>query len=92
MGTVKIVNEKRRKAIIDAKERYDIFCDDYFNPTAKFQIAEYFRLGMEAKVFIDQYGKILKDHEQPMFGFFDNDYQYTLRRRPRDKRRRREKF
>lgn len=90
MGTIKIINEKRRKAIIDAKERYDNFCADYFNPTAKFQIAEYFRLGIEAKVFIGmRTGKILGDKDQPMLAFYDKDYQYTLRRRPRTKQQRR---
>jgi len=89
MGTVKIINEKRRLAIIEAKERYDNFVADHFN---KMQIAEYFRLGVEAKVFIDDRGTILGDKDQPMFAFYDDNFQYTLRRRPRDKRPRREKF
>ena len=89
MGTVKIINEKRRKAILDAKERYVNFVADHFN---KQMIADYFRFGIEAKIFIDQKGKILEDKDQPMFGFADNDFQYTLRRQPRAKKQRREEY
>lgn len=85
--TIRIINEKRKKAIIDAKERYDNFVADHFN---KQQIVDYFRIGLEAKVFVDQYGKVLEDNDHLMFGFFDNaGYQYTLRRRPRNKLQRR---
>ena len=78
--TIKIINEKRKQAILQAKENYDNFVADHFN---KQQIIDYFRIGLEAKVFVDQNGTILKENDHLMFGFFDNmGFQYTLRRRP----------
>jgi len=71
---------EREKKLKEAKERYDQFVEEELD---KKQIADYFEIGLKAKVFRTKEGKILKANENLMWGFFDNrGYQYTLRRRP----------
>ena len=70
---------ERIKKLKEAQERYQAFVEEDFD---KKQIADYFQIGLEAQVFVDNKGNVLKAKDHLMFGFFDRNYQYTLRRRP----------
>jgi len=73
------VEVERIKRLKEAKERYDAFVEDDFD---KKQIAEYFRIGVKAEVFVNPQGKVLTDKDSIMFLFYDSKFQYSLRRRP----------
>lgn len=70
---------ERIKRLKEAKERYEAFVEDDFD---KKQIADYFRIGVKAEVFVSPKGRVLTDKDDIMFMFYDKNYQYSLRRRP----------
>ena len=61
-------------------QKYKDFVNEHFD---KKMIADFFKVGVKAKVFKDnRTGKTLTDKDHLFTGFEDLKYQYTLRRQP----------
>ena len=75
------VNQKKIDRMIQLKEfkrEYQEFIKDLdLNP-----IVEYFELGIKARYFKNQVGKVLERNDNLFWGFNHGAYQYTLRRQP----------
>lgn len=77
------VNYKKVMKQVELREdiqKYKDFVNDHFD---KKMVADYFKIGLKAKVFKDnRTRKVLTDKDQLFFGWEDSKYQYTLRRQP----------
>ena len=71
---------KDQDKLLRAKERYQQFIE---NELDKKQIIDYFKIGLEAKVFLgNKTHKPLGPNDHLVFGFRDGNYLYTVRRQP----------
>jgi len=78
-----VVNVSYKKIMKDVelranKDKLKDFIKDHFD---KKMIADYFKMGIKAKIFKDsRTGKLLTENDQLFFGFEDSKFQYTIRR------------
>ena len=75
------VNQKKIDRMVQLKE-WEREYQEFIKTLNLNPIAKYFELGVKAKQFKRQDGKILGRNDNLFFGFNHEGYQYTLRRQP----------